>query len=147
MLFLIGFWQKVYDKYETETFYIVVSTVQLFHSNSQTQTYPTITGFRLNNNMSGSTPATTPAPQTMQSPGLTPEGQRSGSSRWSSLSSRLSDLTRSMTAGLSLVQRRSSRSSSLDCDLRIDKRLVERALVRHWQDTNIQVSDFNQALV
>ena len=68
----------------------------------------------------------------MQNLGLTP-GRRSSIS---------SSLTRSISAGLSLVQRRSSRSSSLDfgdCDLQIDKNLMERALVRHFDDPSIKV--------
>jgi hypothetical protein len=34
----------------------------------------------------------------------------------------------------------------MDCELQLDKKLVENALVSHWHDTNIQVSDFGQAL-
>ena len=71
----------------------------------------------------------------MQNLRLTPGRPRSGSSRRSSI-------TRSISAGLSLVQRRASRSSSLDfgdCDLQMDKSLVEGALARHFDDKSIKV--------
>ena len=71
----------------------------------------------------------------MQNLRLTTGKQRPGVSRRDSVTSKMSGLTRSMSLGL----RRASRSSSLDCDLQIDKRLVESALVKHWNDTNIQV--------
>ena len=71
-----------------------------------------------------------------------PRRLNTGTSRRSSISSSVSSLARSMSARLSLVQRRSGRSRSLDfrnCDLQIDKNLMERALIRHFDDPSIKV--------
>ena len=54
----------------------------------------------------------------------------------------LDSLTRSMSAKLSFVQRRSSFSSSLelgDVQLTVDKKVVQEALCRHYHDSSVKV--------
>ena len=71
------------------------------------------------------------------------QGQpKDDSLRRSSFTDSLNSLTRSMSAGLSLVQRRTSRSSSFDfgdSQLLVDKNLVQAALCRRYQDQTIKV--------
>ena len=55
--------------------------------------------------------------------------------RQNSLSSKMSGLSRS-------VSLRMSRNACLVSDLQIDKDGMESALVRHWQDKNVQVSSW-----
>ena len=70
------------------------------------------------------------------------EGLRRSSLRRNSLADNLDSLTRSMSAKLSLVHRRSSFSSSLDLgdfQLTVDKNIVQAALCRRYQDQTIKV--------
>ena len=75
----------------------------------------------------------------IQSMRLTPLRQRSLSTRRRSSGYSLRGLTRSLSVGLGLQGKTSSATSSIDLNLYLDKEIVETALVRHWQDTNIKV--------
>ena len=70
------------------------------------------------------------------------EGFRRSSLRRSSFTDNLDSLTRSMSATLSLVHRRSSFSNSLDFgdfQLKLDKNIVQAAICRQYQDQTITV--------
>ena len=91
--------------------------------------------------MAGATSSPQPPKSRRHSVAIAMQNLRITPGRRSSISS---SLTRSISAGLSLVQRRASRSTSLDfedCDLQIDKSLMERALVKHFDDSSIKVGE------
>ena len=91
--------------------------------------------------MSDSSPSQCSAPRrhsislAMQSLRLSSERKRSGSGRRSSINSKISGLTRSISLKL-------SQSSRLHSGINLDNALLENALGRHYNDQAIQVGRF-----